>query len=493
MLKSSLLEILRTFTKQELIKFEDFVRSPYFNKKENVIKLFLEIKKFASGFEDDNLDREVIWKLIFPLKEYNYGIMKNLIFDLAKLCESFLCEEIYNDNEMQRSQDLLISLSSRNKEIFQNKIESTKRTFRKNFETNNYIFTHEFYKQFGSICELNVIFSHNHKTQNKNPDDLRFATEFISYDFLLNCFRLFQKLMTQNLGLNKSPVDNIVFKLLKKMDSNLMLQEILDYSYNTSIKDHKILKVNYLMYKAFTKNENREAYNEFKNYLSENSSYFSNEEVKTLHISLLSCLTNLKITTLDFHSEYFSIIESGFENNVVLNRDGTITPDNFTSIVNVASAHDKLEFVEKFISDYLDKLPQESRESLFNYSMALLNFFKKNFEKSLEFIIKLQTNDLMLKFDIKNIQLSIYYELNDRVSFDYSIDSFRHFIRKNNLSNESRVIVLTKYSDYVNRFFKLREKPNAFELAKLKKEITDNKATNKNWLLKKIEELENAK
>ena len=100
---------------------------------------------------------------------------------------------------------------------------------------------------------------------------------------------------------------------------------------------------------------------------------------------------------------------------------------------------------------------------------------------------------MMLKFFIKNLQLSIYYELNDRVSFDYSIDTFRHFIKKNNLTNESRSIVQAKYSDYVNRLFKLREKSNAFELSKLKKEITDNKATNKIWLLEKIKELEKVK
>ncbi|MBK9332694.1 MAG: hypothetical protein IPM96_09925 [Ignavibacteria bacterium] len=58
MLKSSLLEIIRTFTKQELIKFEDFVRSPYFNKKENVINLFLEIKKYSPDYENENLKKE---------------------------------------------------------------------------------------------------------------------------------------------------------------------------------------------------------------------------------------------------------------------------------------------------------------------------------------------------------------------------------------------------------------------------------------------------
>ncbi len=73
MLKSSLLEIIRTFFKQELIKFEDFVRSPYFNINENVIKLFPAIKKRVPEFTDENLEIEKEWMNIFPRKEYNYG------------------------------------------------------------------------------------------------------------------------------------------------------------------------------------------------------------------------------------------------------------------------------------------------------------------------------------------------------------------------------------------------------------------------------------
>ena len=96
MLKSSLLEILRTFTKQELIKFEDFVRSPYFNKKENVLKLLLEIKKYSPDFADDNLGKETVWKKLFPDKEYNYGILKNLIFDLNQLADRFMIDQKFN-------------------------------------------------------------------------------------------------------------------------------------------------------------------------------------------------------------------------------------------------------------------------------------------------------------------------------------------------------------------------------------------------------------
>lgn len=491
MLKSSLLEILRTFTKQELIKFVDFVMSPYFNKKENVTKLFLEIKKYAPDFKNENLEKETIWEKIFPGKKYNYGIMKNLIFDLSKLCESILSEEVYKKNELRRDQDFISSIAGRSvNNLLMSKFDSAERVFRKDSERFRYSFISEYFEQLRDHYEIKSDFLQSNMLY-KKKDELIKLPEYLIFGFIIKCFSVFHKIILSNLDFNTPVKNNIAYLFLKEMDENSVLENLLNYTKEHSEKNYPVLKCYYSMYKALSMNDSIECFHQFKNDLSKYAGIFSEDEKRDLYNCLLTSLGNRKFTTDNFQEEYFSIIEIGFKNKVILNRDGTISPDNFISIVNVTCSNNKIEFAENFISDFNVKLPEEYRESLFNYSMAQLNFSKGNFEKSLEYIIKFQTRDIMCKFFIKNLQLSIYYELNDRVSFDYSIDSFRHFIKKIELSNESRVIVYTKYIDYVSRLFKLREKENLYLLSKLKKEITDTKATNKIWLLKKIEELEN--
>ena len=492
MLKSSLLEILRTYSKQELIKFEDFVRSPYFNKKENVLKLFLEIKKHSPDFADENLEKEKVWLKIFPGKEYNYGIMKNLIFDLSKLCESFLSEEVYKNNEIQRTADFLSMVSDRNiSNIFLNKFDSAEKTFRNNFKSGKYDFSGNYYEKMRDIYEIKSLFIQI-KRQIKKQSELIKGPEYLILGFLIKCFNEFHNVILNNLDFNTPVKDNIAYVFLKESDDNSVLKIILEYLKENSPENFIILKCYYSMYKALSRNDSIEFFNEFRNDLSKYGSMFSKNELRELYNSLLTSFGNRKFTTVDFYTEYFKILQVGFDNNVILNRDGTIQPDNFVSIVNVTCSNNKTEFAEKFISEYKNKLPQEYRENLYCYAMAHLHFYNNNFEKSLEFTAKFQTSDLMHKFFIKNLQISIYYELNDRISFDYSIDSYRHFIKKNNLSNESRVIVHTKYYNYVSRLFKLKEKTDKFELSKLKKDITEVKATNKKWLLRKIEELENS-
>ncbi|MBX7041528.1 MAG: hypothetical protein K1X85_01395 [Ignavibacteria bacterium] len=489
MLKSSLLEILRTFSKQELAKFEDFIRSPYFNKKENVLRLFLEIKRYAPVFESEDLAKETMWGKLFPDADYNYGIMKNLIHDLGKLCESFLSEEVYKTNETQRSLDFLNSISCRTvSNIFINKIESAEKTFLKNFKTVKYDFLIDYYDGMRDLYHLKTGFLQAN-AQFKKKDELIKSPENLIIGCLIKCFETFHNVILNSLNYNSPVKSNITYLFLKELEDHSILKNILDYTKEHSPDNYPVLKCYYSMYKALSVNDSLEYFYDFKNNLSQNSGLFSDTELRELYNGLLTSFGNRKITTNNFHQEYFGIIQIGFKNKIIQKPDGTIDPGSFTSIVNVSVAND-IRFTEEFINNYKDKLPPEFRESIYHYSMAVLDFRKGNFEKSLESISQVQSKDLFMKFDIKHLQLNIYYELNDRIAFDYSYDAMKHFIKSIKLTNESRIVTRVNYCEYIKELFILREKPDAFRLAVLKKEITDNKTLNKGWLLKKVTELE---
>ncbi len=110
MKKSSAIEIISTFSKEDLDLFSDFLKSPYFNKIKNAVKLYTEIKRYAPGFDNENIDKEKLWKKIFPGKEYNYGTMKNLIHEFTRLAEKFVTNEIYKKNEIQEFSNLYLLL-----------------------------------------------------------------------------------------------------------------------------------------------------------------------------------------------------------------------------------------------------------------------------------------------------------------------------------------------------------------------------------------------
>jgi hypothetical protein len=53
-----LINLLKTLTPDEMISFEKFIASPFFNSVKNHAKLFNELKKFYPAFEDSRLTPE---------------------------------------------------------------------------------------------------------------------------------------------------------------------------------------------------------------------------------------------------------------------------------------------------------------------------------------------------------------------------------------------------------------------------------------------------
>ena len=92
MKNTRIIEILKTFSEKEFLKFEDFVSSKYFNKHEEVTNLFLILKKYFPQFESDELAKEIVFEKIFGRKKYNDEKIRTLISNLMKLVKKFLIQ-----------------------------------------------------------------------------------------------------------------------------------------------------------------------------------------------------------------------------------------------------------------------------------------------------------------------------------------------------------------------------------------------------------------
>lgn len=257
MLKSTLLDIIRTFSKEELNKFEDFLRSPYFNKKDFIVEMFLEIKKYFPEFRNENLKRELVWKKLFPEKEFNYGIMKNMIYELVKMSEKFITLESYGKNEFRMFNDLIEEIDNRNLE----KILSTKLlSFDKHFNIKNAnessMPIHDYYQTLSKIYWLKVLNGYNDsKTDFKREKDL--GTEDLIYSFLINFIKVFDNLRIVKFIGNESDDDDILYLILQSIDTSVMKQ-ILEHAKQNSESTFKILNCYYSMYKSLSSFENPE-------------------------------------------------------------------------------------------------------------------------------------------------------------------------------------------------------------------------------------------
>lgn len=90
MKKSKLIVLLSALSEEELKQFYKFVRSPYFTNSEDVIRLFLQLRKYYPEFETKKVQKEFVFNKLFPEEQYIDIKMRNLMRKLTRIVEDYL-------------------------------------------------------------------------------------------------------------------------------------------------------------------------------------------------------------------------------------------------------------------------------------------------------------------------------------------------------------------------------------------------------------------
>nr|HMS66397.1 hypothetical protein [Ignavibacteria bacterium] len=176
--------------------------------------------------------------------------------------------------------------------------------------------------------------------------------------------------------------------------------------------------------------------------------------------------------------------------NILEDSDGTISMRNYSLGIRFAALAKDVDFLIEFMNYYRNLLRPSVIENMTLYSNAYLNFANKKFDTALELASKINFDLTTFKYELKNLLIMIYYELDDADSVIYSSDSYRHFAANNKyVSEESRILII-KFINYVNTLCKLRISPDNIKLGMLKESVLNDSLNTKYWLLEKIEELE---
>src|SRR5258706_11284338 len=102
MLFKRLIEILKTFDKDELKKFGRFIRSDYYNTNERITVLFKELSKFYPRFDDEKLSREYLFKIIYKKRNFEDKTFRYLLTELMGLAEKFVALTFIEQDKLEQ-------------------------------------------------------------------------------------------------------------------------------------------------------------------------------------------------------------------------------------------------------------------------------------------------------------------------------------------------------------------------------------------------------
>ncbi|MEO8665955.1 MAG: hypothetical protein ABI462_10695 [Ignavibacteria bacterium] len=481
MINTILTDILRTFSKDEIKRFEEMINSSFFNKNTPVIKLFEQVRKYYPEFKSIKLKREDVYERMFPDKKYNYGSMKNIIYELQKLCEQFIINQELSKNEFDLKRALvsglndrgLTNLSEKNLKELENSISGKEindnEYFLKQYFINRIKQTQIFESSKGNIHS-------NQKVRTPYYEQNMNSINSLKKYYLLDTLKTYNKVIT-----NK----NIFDTERAIVDVDKFVTQYKDDFDELSIR----LEKDFLNMNLGKINESE--FLELKKLIL--TDLYGMEADKNLtyagSIYLLNYCRIKNHTDKSYKVHAFDILKSLVENENYDSGHASLDIVLCRNIIVVSTELHEFEWIENFLKASLKKIHPEYRENIMKFYFAFKHYHEGNFEKSLECLSDMNSDDIFNKNYIKELAIMNYFELKYFDLLNEQIESYKKFLVNNEMLPDSYKIQCRSFISYVTKLFKAASEKK-IDLQFLKKKITNERELlYKSWLLKKIDEL----
>ncbi len=479
MLKSGLIEAFKTFTPQEMKEFSEFVSSPYFNKNVNVISLFEVIRKNYPEFDADKIEKEKVFKKVYPGKPYKDSTMRLLMYYLFEVVEKFLAYTCFTKNGFAVRENMIKEFRNRglNKEFEKNIEEAAKEVEKipekeESFYMNRFIFKYEHLGYVSSGAPQKI-------EKALHIDDIEFASNNLTYYYLIRILK-FYSVILNTMYLYNVKIDLSLFEsVMKNFDEGLY-------------KDIPLIGIYYYVVMVLLNPEEEKYYYKLKELILKNENILSHDTLSDLYINLENyCHRRARAGETKFYAESLDIYNHELNKEICFT-DGIIANSFFISYVVSACRIKDFESASKFIESYTKTLKEDSREAFYHYGNAFMECDLKRYEKSLEHLAKVKPEELYLKMDVRLLQCRIYYELGWSMPLQSLLDTFRKTVQNNKLMTETRRGHFISFIKFLNQLNNMKYKEDLNGINNLRETLKkEEQFPYRLWLIEKIDELLN--
>lgn len=295
----------------------------------------------------------------------------------------------------------------------------------------------------------------------------------------LDRFYLFNKLKYACTRLNNSNVVSGEFQ-------DPFLEGLLRQLPESHYADDPAILIYVRIYQMLSRPDEGHHYPDLRQMLALHAPAFTRDEARHLYAFVLNyCIGRINAGEGRFLHEIFGLYREAIDRQVLLEAGG-LSPWDFKNIVVVGLRLSEFDWVERFIHGYKDSIPAEHRDNAFTYNLAKLHFYRRDYSKVLQLLLRLEYEDVFYNLDAKTMLLKIYYEQREIEALDSLLDSFRTFLRRNRLISEHHRTNYLNLIRFVKKLSRVRH-GDAKRLAQVRADVeATRQIADRDWLVEKM-------
>jgi len=408
MQKNRLFHLFCQLSSWELNHFEAFLRSPYFNKRADVLRLFDFFKQHIKT----EISREAAYKFVWPKKDYSDKEAYLLFSYLYKLLEDFLAfQQIRKDKALIKFHSACAYRDLKMESAFTKKLTESKAILTKNgLRNSDYLrrlfdLEKEHYDYLGSA----------QRSAENNLEEVgrSFDVYYIAEKIRQHCFQLSHQAVFEKEY--KTDMMDAVIKFVEENEEMMVYPPIVIY---------------YNFYKALTAENDGQYFQKFRETIDRYKTHFTITEIRDIYLIAINiCIRRANKGGRHYVVELFELYKKGIEQDVFVEND-VLSSFAFKNILSAGIKLKQLDWLDEFIHNYQSKLSPHLREATVRYTTAALRYEQNKYEEALQFLTGLESDDYLLVLSAKTIQLKILYEQEDFESLDTLLESMRIYLQR---------------------------------------------------------------
>lgn len=474
MFKSQLIALFKGLNKQELNEFVRYVKTPFFNKNQRVIKLTEYIARYFPDYNSSRLAKEVVSKKIIG-KEGGARGLAYVMSDLKKHLEDYLVWKEVQSQPIDRDYLLLRNLSIRKTE--QPFLTTSNRQMDR-LEAYGKKDMFYYYHQF-RLHHLLLA----HRTAERissSVDDLEHAMNNLDrFYFIAKLQYVCEIANREGIFANKKPYKVLLMDEIKAITSQAPFTD-------------NLLFESYQLYNDLIQDFNEDKYHRLKEILRTKRDIFGDDEQSEFYILMINyCLTVYDNGETHYLEEVFEWYQFGLDTKLLLKYD-TLDHIDYNNIVNVACTLKEFDWIDGFIATYTPYLKADVRANAKTLSLAEVAVNKGDFEEALDLLQEVDFKDDYDKLRAKVLQMKGYFEL---AAYDMLLlnffDAFSVFIRRNRTFTQDFRKSYLNLINFSRHLFKAKLQPiTERDLSSLQNRFEElEHLPYRSWAARKLEEL----
>ncbi|MEM9821744.1 MAG: hypothetical protein AAF985_11755 [Bacteroidota bacterium] len=407
---SVLLTVLDRLNSTEIRQLSKFLRSPYFNQREDVVLLFDYIQE-CRALKIERLDKKKAFQKVYPQATYQDAKIRHLMSYLLQLVKDFLVQE--NDVDDVVSKKIHLCQALRKKGL--------NRLFEKEWKKTHalqdqqaYRNTHFYYNNYKLYLERSEYLHQHQRTGEMNLQEVtdELTTFYIADLLRQSCSVLaHQSLSPQHYDLK------LVEPVLQLVDSG-------------GLRDIPAISIYYHCYRALKDLNNEADFYALPPLIKANWQQFPNHEIRDILLLAINyCIQKLNSGERKFIREAFELYRFGLAHQIVL-RHGVLSLYTYKNVLKLGLALQEYDWVEAYLEAFKQYLHPEQRENNYLHNLAVFYFSKRDYAKAMSLLQQVTFQDKLHELDARRMLLRMYYELQEFDALESLLESFQTYIRR---------------------------------------------------------------